>query len=148
MLKTISSIHTVRLAELQPLDKLVAVNLPSQSFPLYIVKTLQDVIAQRRKSNKYYTRRELESADKMFQKSNDGHRHMISVLEAVLAVLDNAILKGRSTGNDHVVPADTQRQDRLPNQFQALEVDGLDSDESDDTMKEMDPNARFGSRKT
>jgi hypothetical protein len=81
--KGASNSTVVRIAEFAGLARTVASN--SESIPHAAVQTLRDVIAQRKKAAQHYQKRSGYDAS-----SDDGHRHMIDVLEQVLRIFEGA----------------------------------------------------------
>jgi hypothetical protein len=68
-------------------------NFSAEEIPLVMVQTLRDVILQRRQSAQFFQRLSEDAgrADEDLLRKNDGHVHIIKVLENVLKVFEDKL---------------------------------------------------------
>jgi hypothetical protein len=84
---------TVQISEFQGLASIVVNNFSTEEIPLAMVQTLRDVIHQRRQSAQFFHRLSEDAgrADEDLLRKNDGHVHIIKVLENVLKVFEDKL---------------------------------------------------------
>jgi len=85
-----SSGNIVRMSEFTDLAN--AIVAQTNSIPGSIVQTLRDVIVQRKKAFNHYRSRSGHEAS-----AEDGHLHIIQVLEDVMKIFQEAVFKGKAT---------------------------------------------------
>ncbi|KAH8808304.1 hypothetical protein F5884DRAFT_364660 [Xylogone sp. PMI_703] len=87
----------VHYTELETLAQTVVAETPAQDIPTGIVQTLRDVIAKRRQSSRFFSKKSEKDGDESLKKSNEGHQHIIKILENVLKLFEDKLKSKSST---------------------------------------------------
>ena len=116
----------VHYSQLQSLTNTVVKNLPAEDIPLSIVKTLRDVVDLRRQSSEFFRKQSGDGRllDEEVVRSNEGHLHIIKVLQNVLRVFDEK-LRGRSKPQNKLDGSNQsvdKEEDRISNIYDNLEL--------------------------
>lgn len=114
----------------------VAAFKPEVKVPLWVTSMIEEVIAGRKKSARWFSRQAGDTTSRDFEESNLGHQHFIEVLENVLS-----ILIGLQEPTSRPAPKKTSDEsslpDRITNLFDALEIEA----DTEHTMTEPTPSA-------
>lgn len=133
----------VHYSELESLAKTVVSETPAQDIPVGIIQTLRDVIAKRRQSSRFFSKKSEKKGDASLRDSNERHQHIIKVLEKVLKILED-----KFKGKDHGISKQpggrgmSDAEAKLSNIFDLLEINdeenGIKEIEDDNVEEETE----------
>ncbi|RFU35972.1 hypothetical protein B7463_g368, partial [Scytalidium lignicola] len=113
----------VHYTELEKLAQAVVSETPAQNIPTGIVQTLRDVIAKRRQSSRFFSKQSERDADESLKRSNEGHQHIIKILENVLRIFEDKLKsRGSSAPKEQDARGMRNTEVQMSNIFALLEI--------------------------